>query len=444
MNKILLVALAFVSALGFTSCSTEEDDIFSQSAAERLNSVKSTYTSRLMASPYGWAMQMYPTYKNSTPQGRGYLLMLGFSKDNSVSVSGILNKAYVADTSLWEIISDDGPVLTFNSHNDVLHYFSDPSDLIETPDDDESGKGMEGDYEFIITDAPDDGSYMMLKGKKRGTYNLLTPLSEKTDFQEYLTDVKNFTENIFPSNYPTYSSIVVGDSVYRMSEAQAGLPKVYTEGQDSVITRKFRPFLITKRPDGYYLRFRDAFVLPNGSKAQDFKYIAENDQFESVENKAYLIKAAEPLDFFVRISNGALWNFQRSNASSTSFSDIYAQLTKDFRARKLTLSGFSLQADTLGGLAVRVNYVNSRNVKSSMIYKYSYTLGDNNTMKITYIAPQDEKSGNAIIAQIPTLKSLLDLFSQEYALSADNTRFNLKTIKLTATANKENWFVLAM
>ena len=153
MKKILTLTFILVSALTYTSCTNEEDLIFDKSAAERLNEASDLYSSRLMASPNGWAMQLYPTNDPEYPYGNGYLLLCRFNGDHSVNVSMdnvFSDNKYKEATSLWEVITDNGPVLSFNSHNDCLHAFSDPEDLPFTGTDDdpndETGTGAGGDY----------------------------------------------------------------------------------------------------------------------------------------------------------------------------------------------------------------------------------------------------------------------------------------------------------
>ena len=71
MNKILTASLLLGAALTFSACSNEEDDIFDQSAAERLNAAVDLYSSRREAQRNGWAMQLYPTLQNEAPYGNG-------------------------------------------------------------------------------------------------------------------------------------------------------------------------------------------------------------------------------------------------------------------------------------------------------------------------------------------------------------------------------------
>ena len=48
-------------------------------------------------------------------------------------------------TSQYDIISDMGPVLTFNTYNAILHYFTEPKGSSDVD-------GMAGDYEFVFMD----------------------------------------------------------------------------------------------------------------------------------------------------------------------------------------------------------------------------------------------------------------------------------------------------
>ena len=60
MKKIFYFSLLAASALTFSSCTHEEDDIFDKSAAEILNEVSELYSERLTSSEGGWAIEYYP------------------------------------------------------------------------------------------------------------------------------------------------------------------------------------------------------------------------------------------------------------------------------------------------------------------------------------------------------------------------------------------------
>ena len=163
-------------------------------------------------------MEYYPTNTDEEYKGRGYLIMADFDKDESVTLAMnniMSDDVYMEERSLWEIIADNGPVLTFNTYNEVLHCFSNPEYY-------ESGKGFEGDYEFVMIDVPEDGQFIMLKGKKRGTYVRLTRLPDGTNFEEYLADIKAFHNGIFPANAVNENVLQVGGQKYSINNANSG------------------------------------------------------------------------------------------------------------------------------------------------------------------------------------------------------------------------------
>ena len=81
MNKILSLTLLIGAATLMIGCAGEEEDLFDKSAAERLNEMRSIYTSRLEAQPAGWAMQYYPTMNDD-----GYLILADFDANHSVKM----------------------------------------------------------------------------------------------------------------------------------------------------------------------------------------------------------------------------------------------------------------------------------------------------------------------------------------------------------------------
>ena len=190
MKKLLSMILVLSTVLSITSCKYEEDDIWDQSAAERIESLSKSYAQTLKDSKGGWAMEYYPTNTSTEVIGNGYLIMAKFNENNTVATgmkNVFSNNNYISDFSTWEINKDQGPVLSFSSYNNCIHVFADPYDLPFTGNSEneinEEGKGAQGDYEFMMVEVPADGDYVLLKGKKRGTYIRLTPVPEDTDFK---------------------------------------------------------------------------------------------------------------------------------------------------------------------------------------------------------------------------------------------------------------------
>lgn len=188
-------------SLAAVSCNNTEDLIFDGSAAERLEQSKVNAKTKLTEDGGLWAMEYFAN--DNEP---GYVMLFRFDKNGSVEVSA--NHKWIGGTfkqerSLWDVISDNATVLTFNSYNNLFHVFSDPNDITgpdqpvnpDLTDDkgnprpiDESGFGHEGDYEFQIMHT-DDPSVIRLLGKKYGFNTYLHKLDTNTDEKDYLEQI---------------------------------------------------------------------------------------------------------------------------------------------------------------------------------------------------------------------------------------------------------------
>lgn len=442
MNKILSYTVLMAATLSLGSCVSEEDDIFDKTAAERLNEASALYSSRLEASPYGWAMQLYPTYDNAEYFGTGYLLLMDFDANHSVKVG--MNNAlsfdnYLEDVSTWDVITDNGPVLSFSSYNQCLHAFSNPEDLPFTSErgEDETGTGIGGDYEFIIVDAPEDASYMMLKGKKRGTYNLLTPLQEGVVFKDYLAEINEFSTLMFGNNILEPDVLHMGDAKYRFADAADGVPAIYPYDGDEVTQSLFNPFLITKRDGKFYLRFRDELTL-NEETVQDFCYDEAQDRFVSVDNDNCYLEGPAPLPFFVKSLNedNKRWIWTPTSAVSESHQALLDDVNSVFASKKGSLRTVSLR--NLGGqITLRITY----KTKNDTNLDYKFTLSqEGETVKLTYVEPASNSATN-LYNNYAEIKALVDGMSRTYNVEGGTTNFDLHQIKLIGADDANFWFV---
>ena len=460
MKKIFSISLLLAAAVAYTSCSpSEEDDIFDKSAAERLNEASDLYSNRLMASPNGWAMQLYPTTENEYPYGNGYLLLCRFNKDHSVNVSMnnvFTDNKYMEDTSLWEVITDNGPVLSFNSHNACLHKFSDPYDILFTGDadipNDESGEGVGGDYEFIIVDAPEDASYMMLKGKKRGTYNLLTPIEQGVTYKEYLEDVQGFQAKMFSPSSPTYDLIHFNDKVYKVTGADDGIPNIFPFDGDEIIDESFNAFLITKRGNDYYLRFRDKIKVDD-VEVQEFVYIPEKDIFQAIDNEACFIEGDNPARYFMQTleAQSSKWEFDQE---SEKFAAIVNAINENFISVSTTNAKYSYENSLLrvvnGQVILQVVYSLKlpKQKAQSTSGNYAFRV-ERNGDNVRFIYDQPVTVGNStaeasasLLTIAPAIQTLINYFGQEFIIDAAETRFLLNSIKLVPTSDSSAWVTL--
>lgn len=227
--------------LGIYSCTNEEEDIFGKSSAQRLNEAVAEYSKLLCSSENGWAMEYFANEKE-----KGYTLLMKFRTTGGVTIAAKDNytgNEYTEDKSLFEVIADNAPVLTFNTYNNLLHYFSNPEDDPDT-EENENGRGHEGDYEFIVMNASQD--LIELKGKKRGYTILLRRLPEGQDWEKYLNQLEEVKNTLFSSKIPTLWLTTANGEKYTLTNSVTGVFDALPEGGDPISETIKVPFIMEK------------------------------------------------------------------------------------------------------------------------------------------------------------------------------------------------------
>lgn len=440
MIKNSIFALAAV-ALFFTSCNKEEDAIFSKSAAERITEAVATYTVNLAQAPGGWLMEYYPT-RATDCQG---VLMCAKLQTNGLAHIAMFNDysigQFVADSSCWEVIADQGPVLTFNTYNKALHYFSDPS-IYDT------GYGFEGDYEFVIIDMKLGASNAMLKGKKSGAYINLSRMPDTLkveDYRAYLQNIRTFQSNIFPEKAKNYDLLHIGDNLYRIDDIASGCPNIYPFGKDAIANESYHNFLITKHfNDKYYLRFRDSLQRVNVTM-QEFEFNDKDTCFVAVGNPNVKITGADPFTFFKERMINNNETYTTTGVASDSINKITAAITEQFKKEvKYTYQSFSIsilnskdQAKNDTTLVLSVNYKNNKGTTSSSKFYFSYKWTEK-ALVLKYTEPVDKASGN-VLARITSIQNLLNTLSSSFTSTSADHKFNLNTMSLQSATDPRIW-----
>lgn len=195
-----------LAGFSLMSCTPEVDDVFDESAAERTAKAQKMYTDLLVADGGKWQMEYF-----TNSDEPGYVYVMTFDKDGSVMIAGenkyiaklsnieATTPGYGEERSLWEVIVDNGPTLTFNSYNKVFHLFSNPEDIPDT-DASEAGEGHLGDYEFSLMKYSGDTLYMT--GKKHKIDILMTRLDVGVEDRAYLDEVIGLSSKFFSSLIP--------------------------------------------------------------------------------------------------------------------------------------------------------------------------------------------------------------------------------------------------
>jgi len=189
MKAKYLVIIGLLAAT-FAACSRDEKSLFEKPAAQRAQEAVTNAFDVLSSNEAGWEMAYFPNLETSA---KGYNMVLKFNKNGNVSVTAknqatTMNKIQTDTASTWAVKSDYGPILTFDTYNDVFHAFSDPQN---------DGAGLLGDYEFLILKATPD--LVLLKGKKHSAYSVMRPM-KTTDLTAYFAACEKMQSKLFGNN----------------------------------------------------------------------------------------------------------------------------------------------------------------------------------------------------------------------------------------------------
>ncbi len=209
--KAKYLVLIGLFAATMVACSRDEESLFEKPAAQRAQEAIENAFDVLTSNEAGWEMAYFPNLEASA---KGYNMVLKFNKNGNVSAtaknsSTTMNKIMTDTASTWAVKSDYGPILTFDTYNDVFHAFSDPQD---------NGAGLLGDYEFLILKATPE--LVLLKGKKHSAYSVMRPM-KNTDLVAYFSACEKMQSNLFGNN--NIVTLTQGDKkmyLYKGAEGQ--------------------------------------------------------------------------------------------------------------------------------------------------------------------------------------------------------------------------------
>lgn len=187
-TKYLLLIGLFAATM--VACSRDEESLFEESAAIRAQKAIENAQNVFTSQEAGWEMAYFPNLENTA---KGFNMVLKFKKDGSVSVTAknsttTMNKIVTDSASTWQVKSDYGPILTFDTYNEVLHAWADPGG---------DGAGLLGDYEFLILKATPE--LVLLKGKKHSAYSVMRPI-KNPDVAAYFAASEKMQKLLFGNN----------------------------------------------------------------------------------------------------------------------------------------------------------------------------------------------------------------------------------------------------
>ena len=324
--KRLLYILMVVCVCCLTACTPEEDEIFGQTSAQRINEKMSEELAVLTAAPNGWLMEYYPS---SAQSYGGYNVLVKFTEDGNATVAAdIINSPAATSTSTFRLKEQAGPTLTFDTLNEIFHIFSDPNNSLGIGN---VGLGMEGDYEFTIMSAT--AEEVVLRGKKTENTIVMTPMPEDVSWESYLTQIQQIEA---ASNQYSLYKITLDGVEYSIARTYRTLSVSHME-EDETVTETFS---YIQTPDSW--KFYSPLTL--GDKTFDELVYDESTGCYGASDGAFVMENVVP-PLNQAFVNG-LWFVAYSQLGS--YAQLYFDQVKDLYATDPNLTGEQLYFFAMG------------------------------------------------------------------------------------------------
>ena len=170
-RRMMAIGLAGLLALSAQSCLKSYVEYFDDSSASRLSTYLSDLDAMLGGEQYGWRMEYF--VGNEDGDFGGINVALKFDNEKGEVTAMSEEEKEGAYTSLYVLTTDSGPVLSFDTHNPILHKYGTASSSYY--------EGRGGDYQFFIVGYDKESKVVNLKGKRNGNLCSLHPLTESME-----------------------------------------------------------------------------------------------------------------------------------------------------------------------------------------------------------------------------------------------------------------------
>lgn len=422
--NISLVVLIALSSVSLVSCKNETEEIFDEDAIARLDKAKAEYANILTDKGGKWQMEYY-----ANDEEPGYIYVMTFKKDGSCTISG-KNKwigvvdglnlgaiGYGSATSLWEIIADNGPVLTFNSFNKYFHLFADPEDIPSNNDEDdnEQGYGHRGDYEFDLMKYSGDTLY--ITGKKHGIDMIMTRIDANYDDEVYMNEVVAMADSFFNAKIPQVYINLPNGVRYIVKNGASSILSMYKEGEDEISTTETYNVIITHDGLSFMTPITlDGYTIKNFMRQADGSLLCRDDQQTTM--------TADDLSKVFMI-NSLVWRLNPTAVGGI-YADYMNQLSEELKAyNKSSLVYTQIAYDLTKEIYQLTFFIK----KGSTTFKPSYVVTmspvDDDQIKFTLSDP--DNAANTYSQRCPAMQSIVD--------AMNSTTFNMKANSLLAPVN---------
>ena len=424
LYKFSAIAAVLMSA-SLASCNHEEADIFDQNAAHRTEEARKMYKEILLDKGGKWQMEYF-----TTEEEHGYVYLFTFRNDGTVTISG--NNEYItkltnidsnvpsygSETSMWTILSDNGPVLSFNSYNTIFHLVATPEDIPGT-ERDEQGYGHSGDYEFDLMKFSNDTLY--LEGKKNGAEIIMTRIAPEIDDETYLNEVVALADSFFNAKVPAVYVNLPGGYRHVVLDGATQLPKFYPETGDYITEYVGRNAIITH--DGFTLG--KPLTLRDSIDGNDYTiqhFIRQKDGSLLCTDDNRITITADALNKVVG-DERLLWRVNAADCKGE-LGTAFAGLNTGFKAYNgSSLVHFNIGLNVLNNtkspytMVVRIKTKRGSYLNMSVPYTVEYIGKD----EIKFVLGEMDSNMKTFIDKVPAFKTMMNkLASSTFKCSSNS------------------------
>lgn len=435
-TKYLALWLTALSVLGIgggllTSCSPDTENVFGDSPAKRQQQAASQYADILEAQELGWAVDFYPSELEfggiayTALFKDGHVTLACEQAINNTSVEGYAQGRHAATeevTSDYRIVNGRGVMLTFDTYNSLLHYWSQPSGT--------DFDGYASDYEFTFVCASADS--VVLRGVKHGNLLRMYPLHESSkDYLNQVIAMRSLLEK------DTRKRAVVDGTVIPITAMENHM--AYPVGDEI----RNMPYVYTATG----LRFYQPVVM-NGVSEMEMTFDATTESLRSADGRMELPRPTA-LERFCGASTQ--WHFIYGKTDD-SF-EMCDELRNVFKTAsdQLSRQRFETMKDVYIGMNKLSRSDDAQRIvmgwtSSYSSWAYEVCHGIDMTVTDEQHATIDIKattSGNLYYNYATVLSPMLSFVTSNspYVLTFDNTD-NPTTVTLTSKADANKWFTL--
>lgn len=211
ISRHIIFLVTLLAGVLFSACTFEQEDLFDEPAAQRIvhfnDDLKARLVEQSAADKQGWIIQYFVAGTDDA-DFEGFNLFGRFTASGTVLLAGNhrflrngnANK-YTEAVSSYEMLKEEGPIVAFNTWNDVLSVFADPVDPSKAPGTIvNNGEGMNGDFNFVF--AGFEGDNILFRGERHSAEIRFIPCDRP--WTQYIDDVAAAKRRITSSTLTTY------------------------------------------------------------------------------------------------------------------------------------------------------------------------------------------------------------------------------------------------